>query len=151
MNRSTSKVADIATSLRSLRRAPEASSVSASARSLSRLRSWTSSNRTAETPASSGSAWMRDRNTPWEFRDRKSTRLNSSHSSISYAVFCLKKKKNYNYAYEAALRSATAIRGRHTTWSPGSREAAPKWQGREPVGADAGAGGVRHAAQPDRC
>src|SRR5689334_23995242 len=27
--------------------------------------------------------------------DRKSTRLNSSHSSISYAVFCLKKKKNY--------------------------------------------------------
>src|SRR5689334_24756069 len=29
-------------------------------------------------------------------RDRKSTRLNSSHSSISYAVFCLKKKK-YKY------------------------------------------------------
>src|SRR5438067_4945593 len=28
-------------------------------------------------------------------RDRKSTRLNSSHVSISYAVFCLKKKKNY--------------------------------------------------------
>src|SRR5689334_24753187 len=28
--------------------------------------------------------------------DRKSTRLNSSHSSISYAVFCLKKKKNNN-------------------------------------------------------
>src|SRR5689334_24814322 len=37
----------------------------------------------------------------WEYRpvafrvqaDRRSTRLNSSHSSISYAVFCLKKKK----------------------------------------------------------
>src|SRR5438309_5839962 len=29
-------------------------------------------------------------------RDRKSTRLNSSHSSISYAVFCLKKKKKTN-------------------------------------------------------
>src|SRR5688572_31296447 len=28
--------------------------------------------------------------------DRKSTRLNSSHSQISYAVFCLKKKKNNN-------------------------------------------------------
>src|SRR2546430_4032804 len=28
-----------------------------------------------------------------EIRDRKSTRLNSSHSQISYAVFCLKKKK----------------------------------------------------------
>src|SRR2546427_1352848 len=39
----------------------------------------------------------------WEFvirkgarLDRKSTRLNSSHSQISYAVFCLKKKKNLN-------------------------------------------------------
>src|SRR2546430_6780022 len=29
----------------------------------------------------------------WMDRDRKSTRLNSSHSQISYAVFCLKKKK----------------------------------------------------------
>src|SRR2546427_8340768 len=31
---------------------------------------------------------------PHRDRDRKSTRLNSSHSQISYAVFCLKKKKN---------------------------------------------------------
>src|SRR5688572_31752287 len=31
----------------------------------------------------------------WE--DRKSTRLNSSHSQISYAVFCLKKKKKKKY------------------------------------------------------
>src|SRR2546427_724422 len=30
---------------------------------------------------------------PLKLRDRKSTRLNSSHSQISYAVFCLKKKK----------------------------------------------------------
>src|SRR5713226_5034061 len=30
------------------------------------------------------------------FGDRKSTRLNSSHPSISYAVFCLKKKKKYH-------------------------------------------------------
>src|SRR2546429_4288009 len=29
--------------------------------------------------------------------DRKSTRLNSSHGYISYAVFCLKKKTNYTY------------------------------------------------------
>src|SRR3712207_8879004 len=28
-------------------------------------------------------------------RDRKSTRLNSSHANISYAVFCLKKKRNF--------------------------------------------------------
>src|SRR5207249_12215477 len=33
------------------------------------------------------------RRTPLPRRDRKSTRLNSSHVSISYAVFCLKKKK----------------------------------------------------------
>src|SRR2546427_3417153 len=32
-------------------------------------------------------------NVPTAWRDRKSTRLNSSHSQISYAVFCLKKKK----------------------------------------------------------
>src|SRR5207245_11397512 len=31
-------------------------------------------------------------------RDRKSTRLNSSHGSISYAVFCLKKKQKSAYA-----------------------------------------------------
>src|SRR2546427_3725994 len=30
-------------------------------------------------------------------QDRKSTRLNSSHSQISYAVFCLKKKKKISY------------------------------------------------------
>src|SRR5688572_31504005 len=30
--------------------------------------------------------------------DRKSTRLNSSHSQISYAVFCLKKKKGYGHS-----------------------------------------------------
>src|SRR3712207_6989136 len=31
------------------------------------------------------------------FQDRKSTRLNSSHANISYAVFCLKKKKSTNH------------------------------------------------------
>src|SRR2546430_3981104 len=43
-----------------------------------------------------------------ELTDRKSTRLNSSHSQISYAVFCLKKKKKpYTHctgAYCAAIR-----------------------------------------------
>src|SRR3712207_7915766 len=35
-----------------------------------------------------------------ELLDRKSTRLNSSHANISYAVFCLKKKKkNYSNLY----------------------------------------------------
>src|SRR3712207_9222483 len=35
-----------------------------------------------------------DQRTLRALRDRKSTRLNSSHANISYAVFCLKKKKN---------------------------------------------------------
>src|SRR2546430_12764603 len=39
------------------------------------------------------------------FTDRKSTRLNSSHSQISYAVFCLKKKKT---DYRASSSSATS-------------------------------------------
>src|SRR5438876_5780742 len=39
-------------------------------------------------------------------RDRKSTRLNSSHPSISYAVFCLKKKRN--------PRSPSTLAGQHT-------------------------------------
>src|SRR2546427_7903362 len=33
-----------------------------------------------------------------KFQDRKSTRLNSSHSQISYAVFCLKKKKRLKHS-----------------------------------------------------
>src|SRR5438445_9972700 len=35
--------------------------------------------------------------------DRKSTRLNSSHANISYAVFCLKKKKEADYAFNDLL------------------------------------------------
>src|SRR2546430_9746675 len=40
-------------------------------------------------------------------RDRKSTRLNSSHSQISYAVFCLK-KKNKTLIYDVRPRSTYA-------------------------------------------
>src|SRR2546422_2596590 len=36
-----------------------------------------------------------------DLRDRKSTRLNSSHGYISYAVFCLKKKKNIKFSIPA--------------------------------------------------
>src|SRR5438128_4877152 len=39
--------------------------------------------------------------------DRKSTRLNSSHGSISYAVFCLKKKKQKNTANHTRQRRDT--------------------------------------------
>src|SRR3712207_7852416 len=40
-----------------------------------------------------GRTALRDRE--WLEADRKSTRLNSSHANISYAVFCLKKKKTH--------------------------------------------------------
>src|SRR2546430_13515221 len=45
-------------------------------------------------------------------RDRKSTRLNSSHSQISYAVFCLKKKK-----YEISYTNNPQIRENHRAMS----------------------------------
>src|SRR5688572_31888179 len=58
------------------------------------------SNATASTrsfaPGSNVLSCVADPTTP-PLKDRKSTRLNSSHSQISYAVFCLKKKKKKNY------------------------------------------------------
>src|SRR2546427_1555981 len=49
------------------------------------------------TPAASDFLVERGYDEHFGARDRKSTRLNSSHSQISYAVFCLKKKKEQNY------------------------------------------------------
>src|SRR6266542_2679068 len=48
-------------------------------------------------------------------QDRKSTRLNSSHGSISYAVFCLKKKKELSTITAAAITRRRATR--HARWS----------------------------------
>src|SRR5437588_4072466 len=49
-------------------------------------------------------------------QDRKSTRLNSSHTVISYAVFCLKKKKNQKpYEYLLRVTPHRCIRNRHST------------------------------------
>src|SRR3712207_7447691 len=39
------------------------------------------------------------------YEDRKSTRLNSSHANISYAVFCLKKNKSKNPSHELGAPS----------------------------------------------
>src|SRR5256884_2321618 len=44
-------------------------------------------------------------------RDRKSTRLNSSHGYISYAVFCLKKKNNALNTYASAQCTVRRRRG----------------------------------------
>src|SRR2546427_5153945 len=45
--------------------------------------------------------------------DRKSTRLNSSHSQISYAVFCLKKKKKKTLATDFTLPKTAFTRTYH--------------------------------------
>src|SRR5207245_5074873 len=51
--------------------------------------------------------------------DRKSTRLNSSHGSISYAVFCLKKKKNNKNRHKhAEQNNLTQYRIDYTTDKP---------------------------------
>src|SRR5438034_6447378 len=49
--------------------------------------------RLARTPRRRGAFLFRSRGSAHDRQDRKSTRLNSSHTVISYAVFCLKKKK----------------------------------------------------------
>src|SRR5437899_9459108 len=41
--------------------------------------------------------------------DRKSTRLNSSHLGISYAVFCLKKKKRYTRRRSSAHKASSNV------------------------------------------
>src|SRR3712207_7055368 len=41
--------------------------------------------------------------------DRKSTRLNSSHANISYAVFCLKKKKPTSFSLARATGSSARV------------------------------------------
>src|SRR3989449_8316516 len=47
------------------------------------------------------------------YRDRKSTRLNSSHGYISYAVFCLKKKKQLNQKSRRARSSTRSLTEPH--------------------------------------
>src|SRR2546430_10326756 len=49
--------------------------------------------------------------------DRKSTRLNSSHSQISYAVFCLKKKNKLSYARAAFCQRDAASMARRSEHS----------------------------------
>src|SRR5258705_4358407 len=56
-------------------------------------------------------AWL-DVREPGLSEDRKSTRLNSSHLGISYAVFCLKKKKNNVVVLSARQACDCMIRSR---------------------------------------
>src|SRR5437868_9025302 len=50
------------------------------------------------------------RTTTLDGEDRKSTRLNSSHVSISYAVFCLKKKTIHHLSWDAPQKKAHDLR-----------------------------------------
>src|SRR2546429_6307691 len=50
-------------------------------------------------------------------RDRKSTRLNSSHGYISYAVFCLKKKKNNHPILQSVFYYVTILHSDVTRFS----------------------------------
>src|SRR2546429_5128101 len=57
---------------------------------------------------------------PGDELDRKSTRLNSSHGYISYAVFCLKKKNTHSYSTRPSCRHdmRTCQRSSHLTYHP---------------------------------
>src|SRR5256885_3440767 len=50
--------------------------------------------------------------------DRKSTRLNSSHLVISYAVFCLKKKKKCSHFHKPSARQVRTVTLHHDTTIP---------------------------------
>src|SRR3712207_8916233 len=74
-----------------------ASKKSGSTRATSKFSgAWTTSRRATERSSSRASS----------VSDRKSTRLNSSHANISYAVFCLKKKKKH-YQQRQPLHTAS--------------------------------------------
>src|SRR5258708_16622286 len=53
------------------------------------------------------------------YRDRKSTRLNSSHQIISYAVFCLKKKKTPSSIHCAVCHGKWPLHIAHLLWNRG--------------------------------
>src|SRR5258708_11219670 len=59
--------------------------------------SWPSVRRHLEPWFTAAAFSFRNEGEQSEARDRKSTRLNSSHQIISYAVFCLKKKKQHEH------------------------------------------------------
>src|SRR3712207_7430445 len=93
---------------------PSARSAAAMSR-VSRLRS---GRRTSEVPSASAASSSARLVTDFD-PDRKSTRLNSSHANISYAVFCLKKKKitvqvhkyitDINHKLEVSIAALQAI------------------------------------------
>src|SRR6266481_7387517 len=118
---------DAARTLRSRPRVPEAMTVRGHARlrrTPSRSRRAAQRRRSHATLRRAQTIWSREierlrflcseerenqyrRNNP----DRKSTRLNSSHSSISYAVFCLKKKKKHQQPHAIHTKNSHSAPG----------------------------------------
>src|SRR5689334_24293428 len=86
----------------------------------------------AETYRALGAGFLEQRHGAFHAReDRKSTRLNSSHSSISYAVFCLKKKKDQNDGDARSGSEILVLWGwvpGQTTWAVSVRG---EWRGAE--------------------
>src|SRR5215470_15941562 len=76
--------------------------------------------RAAEPPRPSPRRPQRMQRQTTQFADRKSTRLNSSHGSISYAVFCLKKKKHSMAAPRTRCSRLYAMR-LSRSWQPRHR------------------------------
>src|SRR2546421_9508436 len=62
-------------------------------------------------PYSRRMGFSRAKRTCSSSRDRKSTRLNSSHDQISYAVFCLKKKKKFEIITEIVIERSLKLIG----------------------------------------
>src|SRR2546427_7603584 len=83
-------------------------------RSLAGMGSTRASQRSISEPMNAGSSLRVEGELCGGARDRKSTRLNSSHSQISYAVFCLKKKKKkYTSLKVVELTKETHVNSTH--------------------------------------
>src|SRR5256885_12520834 len=82
------------------------------------------------------------------FEDRKSTRLNSSHLVISYAVFCLKKKKT-QHRYQSVALELSYRPGTHV--SVADARIAPPALRRAPADALAVRAAFLHDVSPLRC
>src|SRR5690625_6272979 len=69
----------------------------------------------ALSPQPGRAACRRERRHPYARGDRKSTRLNSSHVAISYAVFCLKKKKKVQSRHDHTVVAPPPVEVRART------------------------------------
>ena len=122
--RSASSVADMATRVRSSRRAARASARRARSRSLSKERSWTSSRMTASTPLSSGSRWRRRRRSPAVTTSIRVSGPARRSPRTAYPTVVPTSSPRRSARRRAAARAAMR-RGWVTTTRPGRRSGVP--------------------------